>query len=99
MGLVTNLRSPLALSGAICLMPMLLLTSGSVSTHALAVAGWQLRPTGGSDFWRGIFRELRRVSVGGGLAGSIVCFLALLAVPSAPVRLVGCVVLVCTIVP
>jgi Mg2+ transporter MgtE len=78
LGLVTNLRSPLALSSAICLMPMLLLTSGSVSTQALAVAGWQLRSTGGSDFWRGIFRELRLGSVGGVLASIVVGLLTLL---------------------
>ncbi|MFL5692271.1 MAG: magnesium transporter [Ktedonobacteraceae bacterium] len=78
LGLVTNLRSPLALSGVICLMPMLLLTSGSVSTQALGVAGWQLRSTGGSDFWRGIFRELRLGSVGGVLASIVVGLLTLL---------------------
>ena len=78
LGLVTNLRSPLALSGAVCLMPMLLLTSGSVSTQALGVAGWQLRSKGGSDFWRGIFRELRLGSVGGVLASIVVGVLTLL---------------------
>jgi magnesium transporter len=78
LGLVTNLRSPLALSGAVCLMPMLLLTSGSVSTQALGVAGWQLRSQGGSDFWRGIFRELRLGSVGGVLASIVVGVLTLL---------------------
>jgi Mg2+ transporter MgtE len=87
LGLVTNLRSPLALSGAICLMPMLLLTSGSVSTQALAVAGWQLRSTGGSDFWRGIFRELRLGSVGGVLASIVVGLLTLLLFHSPPLAL------------
>ena len=54
---------------------MLLLSSGSVSSQALGVAGWQLRTTGGSDFWRGIFRELRLGTVGGVLASAVVGFL------------------------
>lgn len=67
-----GLRSPVAFSGLICLMPMLLLTSGSVSSQALGVAGWQLRSTRGLAFWRGIFRELRLGAVGGILASLIV---------------------------
>lgn len=74
-GLVPGLRSPIALSGLICLTPMLLLTSGSVGSQALGVAGWQLRSTRGLDFWRGIFRELRLGSVGGILASIVVCLL------------------------
>lgn len=71
-GLTRGLRSPLALSGLICLTPMLLLTSGSVGSQALGIAGWQLRSTRGLDFWRGIFRELRLGAVGGILASLVV---------------------------
>jgi magnesium transporter len=52
----------------VCLLPMLLLTSGNVGSQALGVAGWQLRSTGGTDFWRGIFRELRLGTIGGVVA-------------------------------
>src|SRR5713226_3848101 len=64
-GFIGGLRSPVALNGLICLVPMLLLTSGSVSTQALGVAGWQLRSANGPDFWRGIYRELRLGTIGG----------------------------------
>jgi Mg2+ transporter MgtE len=74
-GLISGLRSPLALSGLICLTPMLLLTSGSVGSQALGVAGWQLRSAHGLDFWRGIFRELRLGAVGGILASIVVALL------------------------
>ncbi|TMD64089.1 MAG: magnesium transporter [Chloroflexi bacterium] len=72
LGLLGALRSPLALNGVLFLLPMLLLSSGSVSTQALGVAGWQLRETGGSDFWRGIFRELRLGTVGGVVSSIVV---------------------------
>ena len=75
-GLMAGLRSPVALNGLICLMPMLLLTSGSVGTQALGVAGWQLRSTGGADFWRSIYRELRLGTIGGVLASVAVSLLA-----------------------
>jgi len=71
-GLMAGLRSPIALNGVICLIPMLLLTSGSVGSQALGVAGWKLRSTGGSDFWHGLFRELRLGTVGGLLASVLV---------------------------
>ena len=71
-GFMAGLRSHIALSGLICLTPMLLLTSGSIGSQALGVAGWQLRSTRGSDFWRGIFRELRLGTMGGLLASVIV---------------------------
>jgi magnesium transporter len=67
-GFMAGLRSPIALNGLVCLLPMLLLTSGNVGSQALGVAGWQLRSTGGTDFWRGIFRELRLGTIGGVLA-------------------------------
>ncbi|TMD42923.1 MAG: magnesium transporter, partial [Chloroflexi bacterium] len=75
-GLMAGLRSPVALNGLICLMPMLLLTSGSVGTQALGVAGWQLRSTDGADFWRSIYRELRLGTIGGVLASVAVSLLA-----------------------
>ncbi|HET9918865.1 MAG TPA: magnesium transporter, partial [Ktedonobacteraceae bacterium] len=71
-GFMAGLHSPLALSGLICLLPMLLLTSGSASSQALGVAGWQLRAVRGSDFWSGIFRELRLGTLGGVLATIVV---------------------------
>jgi magnesium transporter len=71
-GFMAGLRSPVALNGMICFIPMLLLTSGSVGSQALGVAGWQLRSTHGSDFWRGMFRELRLGTTGGVAATLIV---------------------------
>jgi magnesium transporter len=75
LGLAAALHSPVALNGVLFLLPMLLLSSGSVGSQALGVAGWQLRSAGGSDFWRGIFRELRLGTVGGVLASVVVGFL------------------------
>jgi magnesium transporter len=71
-GFMAGLRSPVALNGMICFIPMLLLTSGSVGSQALGIAGWQLRSTHGSDFWRGMFRELRLGTTGGVAATLIV---------------------------
>ena len=67
-----GLRSPLALTGVICFLPLLLLTGGSVGSQALGVAGWQLRSARGSDFWVGFFRELRLGTIGGVLASIVV---------------------------
>ncbi|HEU5382031.1 MAG TPA: magnesium transporter [Ktedonobacteraceae bacterium] len=83
-GLIQSLRSPVALSGLICLTPMLLLTSGSVGSQALGVAGWQLRSTRGLIFWRGIFRELRLGAIGGILASLAVGLLTWLLFRSWP---------------
>ncbi len=77
-GFMAGLRSHIALSGVICLLPMLMLTSGSVGSQALGIAGWQLRSTKGRDFWRGIFRELRLGTLGGGLASITVGLLTFL---------------------
>jgi Mg/Co/Ni transporter MgtE len=63
---------------------MLLLTSGSVGSQALGVAGWQLRSAHGLDFWRGIFRELRLGTVGGILASLVVGLLTWLLFRSWP---------------
>lgn len=77
-GLLAGLRSPLAMDGLVCLVPMLLLTSGSVGTQALGVAGWQLRTASRRDFWQAIYRELRLGAIGGVLASIVVGLLALL---------------------
>ncbi len=71
-GFMSGLSSPLALNGMISFIPMLLLTSSSVGSQALGVAGWQLRSTHGSDFWHGMFRELRLGTAGGILATIVV---------------------------
>jgi magnesium transporter len=71
-GFMAGLRSHVVVNGLICLIPMLLLTSGSVGTQALGVAGWNLRSTRGRDFWRSVFRELRLGTVGGVLASIVV---------------------------
>jgi magnesium transporter len=83
-GLMAGLRSPLALNGMISFIPMLLLTSGSVGSQALGIAGWQLRSARGSDFWRGMFRELRLGSLGGILATVVVGLLTWLLFHSFP---------------
>ncbi len=70
-GFLSGLHSPVVLNAMISFIPMLLLTSGSVGSQALGVAGWQLRSTRGSDFWRGFFRELR-LGTAGGVAATIV---------------------------
>ena len=75
-GIMAGLSSPVALNGMISFIPMLLLTSGSVGSQALGVAGWQLRSAHGTDFWRGLFRELRLGTVGGILATIAVGLLA-----------------------
>jgi magnesium transporter len=75
-GLVLRaLQSPTTLSGLVCLLPMLLLTSGSVGSQALGVTGWQLRTRHGRAFWRGFFRELQLGTAGGLLATISVCLL------------------------
>ena len=61
-------RLSLTFASVFCLLPMLLLTSGSVGTQALSIAGWQLRSTRGRDFWRGLLRELQLGTLGGVLA-------------------------------
>lgn len=58
-------QSSLALGGLFCLIPMLLLTSGSISSQALGIAGWNLRSTRGQDLWKTILRELLMGTFGG----------------------------------
>jgi magnesium transporter len=92
-GLTAGLRSHVALNGIVCLIPMLLFTSGSVGSQALGVAGWQLRSSRGSDFWRGVFRELRLGTLGGVLATIVVGLIAWLLFHSLPLGIavgLGC---------
>ena len=86
-GLTVGLRSHVALNGIVCLIPMLLFTSGSVGSQALGVAGWQLRSSRGSDFWRGMFRELRLGTLGGVLATIVVGLITWLLFHSLPLGL------------
>jgi magnesium transporter len=67
-----NLGSRVALNAIICLIPMLLLASGSTGSQALGIAGWQLRTKTGQDFWRGFFSELQLGTVGGVLVSVLV---------------------------
>jgi Mg2+ transporter MgtE len=83
-GLAAGLRSPIAMNGLVCVLPMLLLTSGSVGTQALGVVGWQLRTAKGVDFWFGIYRELRLGTIGGVLASIVVGLLTWLLFRSWP---------------
>jgi magnesium transporter len=75
-GMVAGLPSRVALSGVFCLIPMLLLTSGSAASQALGIAGWQLRSTHGRDFWGRIFRELQLTTTGGILSSILAAILA-----------------------
>lgn len=75
-GLEAGLHSRLALNSMICLMPMLLMTSGSAGAQALGIAGWRLRTEHGLDFWRSFFREIRLGTIGGILTCLFVALLA-----------------------
>jgi magnesium transporter len=66
----TGLR--VALNAVICLIPMLLLASGSTGSQALGIVGWQLRTKTGRVFWRGILSELQLGTVGGVLVSVLV---------------------------
>ena len=67
-----SLGSRVALNAVICLIPMLLLASGSTGSQALGIVGWQLRTKSGQDFWRGFFSELQLGTVGGVLVSVLV---------------------------
>ena len=82
-GLEPGLHSRLALEGMICLLPMMLMTSGSAGSQALGIAGWRLRTEHGRDFWRGAFRELTLGTFGGILACVLAGILAWLLLRSA----------------
>ena len=56
----------------LCLAPMLLLTSGSVSSQTLGIAGWKLRTKRGRDFLQGFFHELLLGTIAGILTSVLV---------------------------
>ena len=67
--------SRVALNAVICLIPMLLLASGSTGSQALGIAGWQLRTKSGRDLWHGVFSELQIGTIGGVLTSILVALL------------------------
>jgi magnesium transporter len=87
-GLLRTPTSTLAVAGIFCLIPTVLLTSGSASSQSLGIAGWQLRAKHGQDFWRGFFRELLQGTVGGILTSILVGLLTLALFKSGSLALV-----------
>ncbi|HTI13868.1 MAG TPA: magnesium transporter [Dictyobacter sp.] len=75
-GLIPNLTAHLATTAILCLIPMLLLTSGNAGAQALGIAGWELRTKRGRDFFRGLWRELLHGAIGGVIATVLVSLLA-----------------------
>lgn len=73
---MVGVSSRVALGGLICLVPTLLLTSGSAGSQTLGIAGWKLRSKRGSDLWQGFFRELALGTFGGLLISILVVALA-----------------------
>jgi magnesium transporter len=71
----------------LCLIPMLLLTAGSIGSQALAVAGWELRNKRGRDFLRVLGRELLHGTMGGILTSILVALLCLALFHSLPLSL------------
>jgi len=61
----TSSHISIALTGIICLIPMLLFTSGSAGSQSLGIAGWQLRQTRGRAFIKSIAHELQLSTFGG----------------------------------
>jgi Mg2+ transporter MgtE len=70
-----ELSTSIAISGVICLIPMLLLASGSIGSQSLAIAGWELRTKSGKDFLRFLLRELLHGTAGGILTSILVMVL------------------------
>ncbi len=71
----TLLHAPttnLAIAGMLCLIPTVLLTTGSAGSQSLGIAGWQLRSKHGRDFWRGLLRELLQGTAGGVITSLLV---------------------------
>lgn len=88
--LVSNLgrNSHIAIIKVICLIPMLLLTSGSIGSQALAIAGWELRTKRGRDFLRFLLRELLHGTAGGVLTSILITILTWLLFSSLLLSLV-----------
>jgi magnesium transporter len=74
--LAVGTSSSIALSSLIFLTPMLLLTSGSMASQTLGIAGWNLRTKRGRDFLQGFFRELLLGTIGGVLTSILVVVVA-----------------------
>jgi Mg/Co/Ni transporter MgtE len=74
--------SHIALSGLICFVPTLLLTSGSTGSQSLGIAGWKLRSKRGTAFWEGILRELLLGTFAGILTSILIALLSWLLLPT-----------------
>jgi Mg2+ transporter MgtE len=70
-----GLSTRIATFEVICLIPMLLLTAGSIGSQALAIAGWELRTKRGRDFLRFLLRELLHGTAGGLLTSTLIMIL------------------------
>ncbi len=70
-----RLSTRIATAEVICLIPMLLLTAGSIGSQALAIAGWELRTKRGRDFLRFLMRELLHGTAGGLLTSALIMIL------------------------
>jgi Mg2+ transporter MgtE len=77
-GAIATTSSHVALSSLIFLAPMLLLTSGSMASQTLGIAGWNLRTKRGRAFLQGFFRELLLGTIGGILTSILVGVAALI---------------------
>jgi len=71
-GSLLGLTSRRAVGEVICLIPMLLLTVGSIGSQSLAIAGWELRTKRGKDFLGFLLRELFHGTVGGVLTSILI---------------------------
>lgn len=71
-GSLLGLTNRIAAGQVICLIPMILLTIGSVGSQSLAMAGWELRPKRGKDFLRFLLPELLHGTVGGVLTSILI---------------------------
>jgi magnesium transporter len=74
-GSLPDLSTRIAVGEVICLIPMLLLTAGSIGSQSLAIAGWELRAKRGKDFLRFLLRELLHGTVGGVLTSILITIL------------------------
>jgi Mg/Co/Ni transporter MgtE len=88
-GLLRVPTSNMAIAGVLCLVPTVLLTTGSAGSQSLGIAGWQLRSKHGRDFWRGLFRELLQGTIGGVITSLLVAFFILTLFRSTGLALVS----------
>jgi len=87
MGDLLGLSTRIAIGKIICLIPMLLLTAGSIGSQALAIAGWELRTKQGRDFLGFLLRELLHGTIGGVLTSILIMILTWLLFGSLPLSL------------